>query len=277
MRGHHGFGKVHACLAGNAAHWAAKASSGVKLTLPEGELFDEHSAMVLHLSCYAHVVAFPSRVDESSHDHFQLRQKLCPWYYSGWTLAMGASSKTYVLPIELEDETGVRELFATTYEELGRSYVAVQKMVKAALKNELASQTSSRDAVQSAIRQGYQRSGGEFFVAVDFNPPSRTVVAAIGIRRWTQKPEHGQSKPTYEIHRFFVHEDYQRQGIGSTLLQLTEGWVRSRHATKPFKIVATTLALLEEANAFYTKHSFTLDREELVGDLQMRTYAKDRP
>ena len=175
-------------------------------------------------------------------------------------------------------------------------------MVKAALKKELAmvapgaGDPSSRG--ESNIRLGYQRLGGDFLVAVRYaeqevggtNTSRRHVLGGIGVRKWTapgttidqQQPSSSVSaRPTYttyEIHRFFVAQEHRGQGLGKALLQMAESVVAAkvtRKKPRQYRIVATTLALLEEANRVYTKQGYYLLEETSIGELRMKTYAKD--
>jgi GNAT superfamily N-acetyltransferase len=311
-----GYTQVHACTAGTAAQWIAtwqqepgeRATATVRLTVPPGELFDEHAALSLHLASYTLVVAMNTL--KSSHEQFQLQQRLCPWYYNQeWTrkiLVKGSNkgddksitiaSTYYVTVIEPEDEQEVRTLFAKTYEDLCQTYTAVNKMVKSALKQELAPLSDDsllQGSSGSAIRQHYQRMGGQFFVAVQYpadnddDGPQRRVVGGIGVRRWNNycanrtTTRQQELMQTYEIHRFFVQKSCRGQGIGTALLQMAESLVqqtRTQHQfpnQTTFRITATTLSLLEEANYFYAKHGYSESGEESIGTLSLKTYSKE--
>jgi GNAT superfamily N-acetyltransferase/O-methyltransferase involved in polyketide biosynthesis len=261
-----GFSKVYVCLAGTAACWAAKQHpETVNLTVPPDELFDEHAALLLHLSTYALVVAFVQTTENN--EQFLFRRKICPWHYDSSTLAVPDQNHTFVVPLLVEDEAAIRELFSKTYSSLSEIHASVQKMVNAALKNELA--PSEEGALKSSIRLEYQRNGGDFFVAVEYER-GRQVVGGIGIRRWSQR--NTEELTTYEIHRFFVDKNYQRVGMGSALVQMAESFVTQK--SSGYRIVATTLVLLEGANQFYEKHGYALQVETLIGELRMRKYVK---
>lgn len=76
------------------------------------------------------------------------------------------------------------------------------------------------------IPQSYQKEGEEFWLAMQDN----CVVGTAGLRRLDAQ--------TSEFKRFYVHPDFQSQGIGSTLLSLAiekakhEGYLRIRLDTK---------------------------------------------
>ena len=303
---------VHACLAGTAAYWARKqqSPSPVRLTLPPGELFDEHAALSLHLASYCLVLAFPvvptgASVDDA-YTQFQLQQQLCPWLYPKSRLRqVSAVQRTYVTSIDPGEENEVRDLFEATYADLGNTYPTVKKMVKNALKKEFVPPPTGTgisnvgtDIVregESTIRLGYQRQGGDFLVAVSYAPHGgsekenasckRTVLGGIGVRKWhshATKPTQEQLPlPTYEMHRFFVAKEHRGKGLGKALLQMAEAVVaanmRSRRGSQPYRIVATTLVVLEEANGVYSKQGYYLLEESAIGDLGMKTYAKDFP
>jgi GNAT superfamily N-acetyltransferase len=319
-----GYTQVHACTAGTAAQWftawqqepGERTTPTVPLTVPPGELFDEHAALSLNLASYTLVVAMTTGTTlRRSHEQFQLQQRLCPWYYKNqeWTRKIlvkssnkgdktsitTASTTYYVTVIEPEDEDEVRTLFAKTYEDLCQTYTAVNKMVKSALKQELAPLSSDHSLLEgssrSAIRQRYQRMGGQFFVAIQYpaeeddDRPQRRVVGGIAVRQWnncsanrttTTTRQQGMTQ-TYKIHRFFVEKSCRGQGIGTALLQMAEFLVqqtRSQHqfvSQKTFCIAATTLSLLEEANYFYAKHGYSDWGEESIGTLSLKKYSKE--
>ena len=303
---------VHACLAGTAAYCAQKqqSSTSVHLTLPPGEFFDEHAALSLHLASYALVVAFPEVPTGASVDHaytqFQLKQQLCPWLYPKSRIRQfSAVQRTYVTSIDLGEENAVRDLFETTYADLSNKYPTVKKMVKNALKKEFVppptgtgiSNVGTNIACdeESYIRLGYQRQGGDFLVAVSYAPHGnsekehtfssrRKVLGGIGVRKWhshaTNTTGEQQPLPTYEMHRFFVAKEHRGNGLGKALLQMAEAVVAanmSKRRGQPYRIVATTLVVLEEANVVYSKQGYYLLEESAIGDLGMKTYAKDFP
>ncbi|CAB9519503.1 synthesizing protein 4 [Seminavis robusta] len=281
------FSKAHACTAATAAQWAAwEHPNTVHLTVPPGELFDEHAALSLHLASYTLVVAMKNDT-VATLEQFQVQQRLCPWYYQGWTKKVDnhnnndSATCCYVTIIEQEDEANVRTIFEDTYKELSQQHSAVRKMVKSALKQELAQSTRPRHS-SSSIRQWYQRNGGDFFVAVQYRRQQgceeREVVGGIGVRRWKSGDEHGS---TFEIHRFFVETTCRRQGIGKSLLQMAESFVEdyrvSGRASSKYRVQATTLANLEQANHFYPTHGYKLAKEETIGPLTLMTYSKAFP
>jgi len=294
-------GTVHTCLAGTSSYWAQKQSPSVQLDVPEGEMFDEHAALTLHLASYVQVVAFhESTRNLTTLTQFRLKQRLCPWKYPPGCFRQIATNNdtatiTFVTPLESCDEAAIRTLFQTTYESLGQSRPAVKRLVKTALKKEFSTRSSSNDGGpsnedESCIRRGYQQHGGDFFVAVQYTTKQneqpagkRQVLGGIGVRKWSQRmpkitQEFENLQPIYEIHRFFVSQEHRRQGIGKALLQMAESFVASQVASKTkkrYRTVAATLSLLEEANQIYLKHGYYLLEESCIGDLQMKTYAKD--
>ena len=348
-----GLGEVHVCLAGTAAHWAAKqqqqhssSSSSSLQMIPPGQLFDEHAALILHLSSYVQVVAFaeattnaPTSCDEpaapASHEQFLLQQILCPWYYQGFTSPIIPTTTTirsshhprsneddkhterhmYVTMIQAMDEAAMQQLFATSYQPLADQYPSIRKMLKSALKEFSTSMATSattghdasssslsltRGGEKSGIRRSYQNQGGDFFVAVRYSKTpglaqgeTRQVLGAIGIKKWNpatnNKNDNPPDVPTFELTRLFVGESYRGLGVGKALLELAESVVCSKmttttsrtldtgSATRPHRIVATTLSLLEKANRLYEKHGYYLESESSHNELVFKTYVKDVP
>ena len=88
--------------------------------------------------------------------------------------------------------------------------------------------------------------------------------------------------PTYEVHRFFVAKEHRGKGFGKALLQMAESVVssnirRQKTNSQSYRIVATTLEVLVDANILYSKLGYLLLEETSIGDLAMKTYAKDFP
>ena len=280
----HGYAHVHACSSGASAWWAAKQQPSLRLFVPPGELFDEHAALILHLSSYTLVVGFAMA---DTKEYFELRCRLCPWYFDPFTTKFTNKNNNelyFGTVLEPKDEVSVRTIFSSTYDSLGEQYPAVKKMVKTALKKEFSTRSDQPRMGESVIRLGYQSLGGDFLVAVQYSSGRREVVGGIGVRRWNSSsantgPGHSESfKPTYEIHRFFVAEKHRGQGIGKTLLEMSESVVHSKvQAKTSYRIVATTLALLTGANQLYSQCGYGVLEETSIGDLKMKTFVKAFP
>ena len=201
-------------------------------------------------------------------------------------------------PIQACDEEQVRTLFVQSYQHLFKAYPSVQKMTKTALKKDLAvnillnlSQEITRSSTptrttRSSIGQYYHEQNGIFLVAVvssshpkddHDSPPSPKVIGSIGVRKCDTSTEKGlrQTIPgaTYEIHRLFVHPDYQSQGIAHQLLDMALNELNI--VVGDAFVLATTLVLLEGAIRFYERQGFeVMEETDIVPNLQLRTYGK---
>lgn len=224
----------------------------------------------------------------------------------------------WIARIEREDEQQVRNLFSTAYRHLFEQYPSVRKMVKSALRQDLGvgdlvGSTVNPNGDASAIGKKYRELGGDFFVAVQIksqgnfstigedqvldNPrendkqqrqyPRRRVLGGIGIRKCTTKERGARdSMPSdaavYEIHRFFVDEEFRGRGVGAALLnaaldelvQSRRLFLRGNNQSRPMLVVATTPTVLEHANHFYPAKGFDIQVQVQTGDLMMQTYIK---
>lgn len=236
------------------------------------------------------------------------------------------SSSIWITTIRKDDEKQVRDMFHQTYQYLFDEHPSIRKMVKAALRKDLGvggidSVTSLVANDNSLIGIGYYKQGGDFMVAIRTSPSLqnennatmeassddrtnghhiRQVLGGIGIRQCTREECVSRSIPSndticYEIHRFFVHNDYRGYGIGTALFQLmTQALVQRRKrllrryqqhtnaipdsstgtSAPLLYLTATTPTILLEANQFYQKHGFTIQSIVNIGELSMNTYVK---
>jgi hypothetical protein len=205
-------------VAGVAAKGALKA--GVELRTKK--LFDEHAALALYLRSYALVCGFGSHADAL------LRHTQCPWAYDIplQSIQMATCGDVWLTAVEVEDESQLRDLFAQTYQHIDNS--SVRKMVKSALKTDLASTPTSIDR-DSSIGSRFRALKGTFVVAIkrqqegDNTVCPRRLLGGIGVRLC--EPEEGpiRGKPrTYEIGRLFVDPDFRGGGIGRFTVGYTE-------------------------------------------------------
>jgi O-methyltransferase involved in polyketide biosynthesis/GNAT superfamily N-acetyltransferase len=296
-----GFRQACVITAGNAAVEAHKAG----VNLDSKELFDEHAALFLHLRSYTLACGFGLNADPL------LQQTQCPWLFgvSPRTLHLANDTDVWLTSIDAVDESQIRELFSRTYQELSHEHISIRRMVKSALKTDLASTPTSDVAGNSSIGERFRDWKGAFIVAVQCIPENkdgasalrRRIIGGIGLRKCDRKEGlvRGSKPATYEICRLFVDPDFRVGGIGTEelvceteiagspytnplplcrvtgkgLLLTAEDFVR-RKSMGDFNIVATTPAILDHANAFYRSRGFEVCEEVTMGQLVMRTFVK---
>ncbi len=81
----------------------------------------------------------------------------------------------------------------------------------------------------------------------------------------------------YEILRLVVCEEWRQLGVGKALVSTALEFVRDRLDLDPKEsaiIMATTPALLEDANLFYLSSGFELDYVVAQSNLMMNTYLR---
>jgi len=251
--------------------------------LRANELFDEHSALALNLSCYGVVCAFASETKstiihnaETSQDW---RQKVCPWK---------SSSYIQIHPIAtLIEDNQVRELYGQIYCHLYEEYPAIRKMVKSALKTDFCIKGAQGE---TSIRSRFRDKGGNFWVATDNN--NSCLVGCVGVRlRQKTEKERAKSIPSsttptieYEIQRLAVDNTHRGKGTGRKLLQLVEEYIcneeedtkSGKNSDVPFmiKLLATTPECLIAANKLYNSSGYELVDTFQAGSLCMNVYCK---
>ena len=288
---------------------ADRASLHIAPFLKSPELFDEHAALQLYLRSYSMTCIFddsrPTILERimcpwsSASSTTIPRCILLPKMMNPQSAATTSRRPIiWMTPIQACDEEQVRTLFVQSYQHLFKAYPSVQKMTKTALKKDLAvnillnlSQEITRSSTptittRSSIGQYYHEQNGIFLVAVvssshpkddHDSPPSPKVIGSIGVRKCDTSTEKGlrQTIPgaTYEIHRLFVHPDYQSQGIAHQLLDMALNELNI--VVGDAFVLATTLVLLEGAIRFYERQGFeVMEETEIVSNLQLRTYGK---
>jgi len=249
--------------------------------LRANELFDEHSALALNLSCYGVVCAFASETKstiihnaETSQDW---RQKVCPWK---------SSSYIQIHPIAtLIEDNQVRELYGQIYCHLYEEYPAIRRMVKSALKTDLCIKGTQGET--SIVRSRFTDKGGSFWVATDNNNFDR-IIGCIGVRlRKKTGKEMAESISStsltikYEIQRLAVDNTHRGNGIGRKLLPIVEEYTCNKEESKrnsddPFmiKLLATTPECLIAANKLYNSSGYELVDTFQAGSLCMNVYCK---
>lgn len=296
-----GFSQAYSATAGTVVSTIRRQSWKAK------ELYDEHAALALHLSSYAVAVGLSSSPtkDEGSgfsdrslfHRYMSFRASPSRLFGRPKPIHLKKQNNiaVWLAEIERQDETQVRRLFETTYKDLFEKYPAIRKMVKTALRKDLAVGSSGRQnpaaaSTHSSIGEYYNRSGGIFLVCVQFNsngsdsdgPALRQVMGGIGIRMCTRNEGIARELPAdavcFEIHRLFVDGGARVCGVGTALLEATVERIiqlQSLHkASRTPLLVATTPSVLGAANLFYPSKQFKVHSEVSSGELLMRTYIK---
>jgi O-methyltransferase involved in polyketide biosynthesis len=212
-----GFRQACVITAGNAAVEARKAG----VDLDSKELFDEHAALFLHLRSYTLACGFGLNADPL------LQQTQCPWLFGvpPRALHLANDSNVWLTSIDTGDESQIRELFSRTYQDLSKEHISIRRMVKSALKTDLASTTPSDVTGNSSIGERFRDWKGAFIVAVQCIPEDkdgtrtlrRRIVGGIGVRKCDRKEGlvRGSKTATYEICRLFVDPDFRVGGIGT--------------------------------------------------------------
>jgi O-methyltransferase involved in polyketide biosynthesis len=227
-----GFGQACVITAGTAAVEARKAG----VNLDSKELFDEHAALFLHLRSYTLACGFGLNADPL------LQQTQCPWLFGVPPRALPLANDTdlWLTSIDAGDESQIRELFSQTYQDLSKEHISIRRMVKSALKTDLAATPPSDVTGNSSIGERFRDWKGAFIVAVQCIPENkdgistlrRRIVGGIGLRKCDRKEGlvRGSKPATYEICRLFVDPDFRVGGIGTETVDLrVENCVRSIH------------------------------------------------
>jgi len=253
-----GYGRVHVQDMGSAAAHADSTSS-----FQIAEIFDEQSALVLHLQSYQVITAFMSDVDGT------FERLLCPASYASLEIPpiLGDDGIFYTT-IQPQYEEPMKEMFRKSYEELTSTHPSVRKMIHGILNREFA--LSLDGATESSIAVRYSQQGGCFFIAAKYSNDGsdrRSVVGCVGVRFSEREDACGNM----EIFRLAVDETFRRMGIGRQLLQIAETYARSRKTTKIF---ASTITNLKSALLLYEACGYELEGDIPLGSLTLRTYSK---
>lgn len=245
------------------------------------EPFDEHAALALNLDCYVVACAFNASKNGI--------RDLFPWLVDQW---MNDFTTIEITPItDSRDDTLVGELYDRLYTHLYKTYPAIRKMVKSALKTDLRADSSDGT---SAVGNRYKAKGGEFWIARDIE--SSEIVGCIGIRQ--RKPRENDvesdrgeastllSVVEYEVQRLAVDDQRRGNGIGKRLLNavyefslqqlVTEAHKQNDAESKKASVVklwAATPDILVAANNLYNAFGF-VSEESFEGGLTMNIYCK---
>ena len=244
------------------------------------EPFDEFAALALHLSSYCLVMGF------SLGTRAEMVRALCPWAQVSKhgvvspriTQETNGDFSFVVREIQANDQHRVRALFQEAYEEVSSQHRAVKKMVKAALKTDLAMAPNGVDASFCSIGTLYTLSGGFFLVAEreGGQAESTGVVGCIGVRlcKSFDTRVRGKGQRTYEIHRFVVDSQHQRKGVGKALFSTAMACLSKEcdDDEEPYRIIAATPDVMKAANAFYQRMGFDLFEQQTIGKITMMTY-----
>jgi O-methyltransferase involved in polyketide biosynthesis/ribosomal protein S18 acetylase RimI-like enzyme len=260
------------------------------------EPFDEHAALLLHLSCYAFIYA--TSADMQGKDLVSI----CPWTNLSKAIkGAGFRSKQFidkeeqfsVSAIHSHHQKQVQSLFKSTYEYLFQVYPSVKKLVTSALKTDLNTRASLFEEDDSytdcCIWNHYSNHDGAFFVLLDTKPTHERekVVGCIGVKKCQINTKYFEDKQcpmmqavNYEIFRLAVSSEYQGKGFGKALLQAAEAHVRNREENasnndvNQIMLVASTPAVLEAANKMYLSCGFHLYSEQIMGNMNIRLFIK---
>lgn len=262
------------------------------------EPFDEHMELNLHLQSYAVMGAFSLPESSTSKDirqHRLFQRALWPCSMQGLRvfdfapkrLLCGEDERNlfWLTTLEIQDEEQIRDMFTDAYKPALDSAVegvkSIRRMIKSALSNDLAL-TDTANYIQSSkpcmsrIRRWYVEKGGEFYVAVS---DDGEVVGGVGMRPCTDEEVSSRklqpNRSYFEIHRLVVRSEYRGQRIATKILDAAAAKATSL-GTAPAALLATTPQILEDANQFYQSRGFELHGRELVGQLTMCTYIRDK-
>lgn len=280
---------------------ASKAAASIGWKLNSHDIFDEYTALLMHLSCYAVITACPS-----SQIKMTMFRQICPWtrthralYGSGFQRIQYYSTKTNnvstkypefsISIISAQDEEQVRTLFENTYAQWFDTYPSIRKLVKSSLKSDLS--LTDADIRDSSIippkrfckiRDYYNSLDGAFWIATvnrlhvdhryEDNKNKRKVIGFMGICRAGIT---STSLQRYEILRLVVCKDWRNLGVGKALVSNAEEFIRRRldpDSQGTAIVTATTPAISEAANKFYLSLGFELDHEVTQSNLLMKTY-----
>jgi GNAT superfamily N-acetyltransferase len=283
-----GFGFANASLAGSVVRSISSLDQWTSR-----EPFDEHAALALHLRSYVVVSAFG---DKSSSI---FRQVLCPWIADSCPPAFtsinanGVLRRIWLTKVNhQDDEDLIRRLFLETYGDLAAAHTSIRKMVKAALKSDLASSPvrspPAASTQPSQIHSHYKKKGGFFLVAIlpvrnaDKSTWEHQLAGAIGVRRLGSDELRARgmlvSSAAFEIHRLMVNASFRRQRVATLMLERAKDLIARFHAGRTamsFQLVATTPALLAGADKFYASNGFSVAQSVQIGELQMITHVAE--
>ena len=242
------------------------------------EMFDEFTALNLHLQCYTVTAAFSPNTslefveDTLSCWRSELQQAEC-------------KATVSIQTVEKRHHDEVRRLFQSTYSFISNENKAIRKMIKTALKTDLKSVADALSPDESSIRHHYNAAGGNFLVASlesqklrsGDGDVSEAILGFIGVKKCNQT-EHMAFLPknskdhVYEIHRLAVDKDFRRMKVGSRLMKSLLKWLKDSlciqaEGDPQIYMIATTLSILKEANQFYVRHGFELIEEKKAGTL----------
>ncbi|GKZ00644.1 hypothetical protein MPSEU_001016600 [Mayamaea pseudoterrestris] len=239
------------------------------------EVFDEHAALHLHLQSYVMVLGFKHETEHLLQRY--MNAKNINERPLGRLLKDG--SRIWLTEIERQDEAELRSQFSSTYQRYFDTYPAIKKMVKTALRKDLASSSVDGDDT-SKIHLHYRSIDGHFLVAVQYPPMSninsmtRILIGGIGWRKLSPKEQaaRGFQWTSYEIHRLVVAPHSRRLGVARCLLERAESLIQ--HGTPAYQLIATTPVFQVDATAFYRGNGFMLLSEAEMGNITLQTYSK---
>jgi O-methyltransferase involved in polyketide biosynthesis/ribosomal protein S18 acetylase RimI-like enzyme len=264
--------------------------------ISQREPFDEHSALLLHLSCYAMMYATSS--DMQGKDIVSI----CPWTNlfkaskgRGFRIQhfIDTGKRFIFSAIKSQHQKQVQSLFKSAYEHLFHLYPSVKKLVSSALKTDLSTRTNRFDEDNSCtdccIWNHYSKDNGAFFVILDTKADNECdkVAGCIGVKKCqsnTNFINDHQSTSThvyYELFRLLVKPEYQGQGFGKALLQGVEAYIHEQEENNvtnndvnQVMLVANSPEVLEVANKMYIANDFHLQSEQMIGSMNIRLFIK---
>ena len=262
---------------------ACEAAKWLNLKMLASEPFDEHSAYLLHLNCYALFLGFSQSTPIST--------ALRIWKH---TQPVESHDKFRIMCIDSPHQESVRSMFRSTYEVYFEKYPPIRRMVKNALNDDLSTRMDkSKTSLYhgSQIRAKYWSMDGEFLVATiddEFSTKCSKrqdkMIGFIGIRKCGSQEYNSALSNikslndvpvVFELKRFAVHPQYRRNGIGKRLLQEATSFVEYQCSeAQPIVLVATTSAIFQDANSFYTSNGFELGEKQEICSLTLNVYIK---
>ena len=252
-----GFEKVFTNTLGCVAAFAVKPNSW---ECPE--MFDEHAALALYLQSYVVICGFSHRTEGF------LKRLICPWAFSEehFHPIFGPGNIGFTV-IETMDEIPVRSLFSAIYQNFYEEYPVIRKMVKTALKSDMAISVGDGE---SGIAARWRAFGGVFVVAIQYDKGTgeRRVIGCVALRSSQRR---GEEPGTLEIFRLLVDAEHRGKGIGRTMIDLVEQFAQARRSPK---VIAVTLNILTEANHLYESCGYKAEDDVPVSNLCLRTYYK---
>ncbi|MBX7081973.1 MAG: GNAT family N-acetyltransferase [Nannocystaceae bacterium] len=122
---------------------------------------------------------------------------------------------------------------------------------------------SETDAAVRALPASYADHGGAFWVAYDHQDGRSTLLGTCGV--FPVAPR------TYELRKMYLAAAARGRGVGTRLLDEAVAWTKAHGGER---MVLDTTEAMTAAIAFYERHGFVRDDDQIRGSRCTRGYAR---